>query len=353
VRAASVARGREAPTALPRRDGRPSGRLDLVGVGLLLANVGWAVAASRISGGDPWPFVATLLGAGAAAAVARSLAPAAPWVVPSAVAAAGAVLLVRDPAGVLSEAPRAGPFGFSSITGAFYVQCALGAAMVGAAERAWPVRVPAGAAALGFALVPVATDTRSAAALLGALGAGALLSRGRRVFVVACAVLFVGALGFTLAAGADLSPEGRAGPVAAFAERSLSDRRVGFWRDGLALMLERPVAGVGAGNFGRFSPEARSDPDEPWAHNAFLQRGSEAGAAGFALLLALFLWAFVRLVAAPPTRVAALGAAALGSLAVHACIEHVMERPAVPIAAAALLGTALGYRGGRGRDARA
>jgi len=269
------------------------------------------------------------------------------------VAAAGAFLLVRDPAGVLSEAPRAGPFGFSSITGAFYVQCALGAAMVAAAERTWLVRGLAAAAALGFALVPVATDTRSAAVLLAVLGAGALASRGRRGFVVGCAALFLGALGFALAAGADLSPEGRAGPAAAIGQRYLSDRRVGFWRDGLALMLERPLAGVGAGNFGRFSPEALSDPDEPWAHNAFLERGSEAGVAGFGLLLALFLWAFLRLWAAPASTVAALGAAAFGSLAVHACIEYVMERPAVPIAAAALLGTALGYRGGRGRDARA
>ncbi|MGH7673382.1 MAG: O-antigen ligase family protein [Gemmatimonadales bacterium] len=328
--------------------------LDLVGLALVLANAGWAVGAARISGGDPMPFAWTLLAAGLAAIVARGVGGAAAWLPPTAVAAAGAFLLVQDPAGILTGAPRTGPFGFSSITGAFYAQCAVGAAMVAAVQRTFPARHVAVVAAAGFAFVLIQTDTRSATALLVVLGAATLVARGwdRRAFVLTCSALFVGALGFTLVAGADFSRGPSSGRVADFAQMYLSDRRVGFWRDGLMIMVEHPLAGVGPGNFARFSPEALSDPDEPWAHNAFLQQGSETGVPGFALLLLLFLWAFARLAAARPSATTVLGAVALTSLAVQACIEYVLQRPAVPIAAAALLGSALAERSGRGPDPR-
>jgi metal-dependent HD superfamily phosphatase/phosphodiesterase len=61
------------------------------------------------------------------------------------------------------------------------------------------------------------------------------------------------------------------------------------------------------------------------------------------LLTSVMLWGLSRLLAREALdMIAILGAAGLTMLAVHACIEHVLQRPAVAILAAALLGTAIG-----------
>jgi O-antigen ligase len=110
----------------------------------------------------------------------------------------------------------------------------------------------------------------------------------------------------------------------------------------MVMMRNHPLAGVGPGRFSRFSPTAQSDPDEPWAHNDFLQQGAEAGIPGLVLLTLLFAWGFVRLRARRNDATTVLAAAALAALGIHACIEYVLQRPAVPVITAALLGSALG-----------
>ena len=61
-----------------------------------------------------------------------------------------------------------------------------------------------------------------------------------------------------------------------------------------------------------------------------------------ALLALLFVWGFARLSAgAPPDAVTLLSAASLAALGIHASVDYVMHFPAIPILAAALVGTGL------------
>ena len=67
----------------------------------------------------------------------------------------------------------------------------------------------------------------------------------------------------------------------------------------------------------------------------------ELGWAGLALVVLVFLWGFARLWVHPaPDLVVALGAASLAALGIHASVDYVLHFPAVPLAAAALVGTA-------------
>jgi O-antigen ligase len=319
-------------------------RLDLIGLGLLLCAVGWVALASSSTGASPLAAVALLAGSGAALVVARLAASVGRVLVPVAIVAAAAVLIFRSPDEIFTAVPRAGPFGFSSVTGAFYLQATMAGLMVATGR---PVMLrPAGAvAAVWFALVPVATDTRSSALLL-ILPLAAVLLPGpalKRAFVWLCGGVVLAAVITTTALGLAYSDGRLSDPVDRVVDVTLTERRAGLYRDAIHLLVTHPLVGVGPGRFGELSPVARSDPDEPWAHQEFLQMGAETGVPGLVLLLGLFAWAFVRLAAVrAPDAMVALGAAALGSLAIHACIEYVLQRPAVPLVAAALVGTALG-----------
>jgi hypothetical protein len=55
----------------------------------------------------------------------------------------------------------------------------------------------------------------------------------------------------------------------------------------------------------------------------------------------VFVWGFARLWVHPaPDVMVALGAASLAALGLHACVDYVLHFPAVPLTAAALVGTA-------------
>jgi O-antigen ligase len=284
-----------------------------------------------------------------------------PLVVPGVVVAIGAAVFVAFTDGVLTDAPRSGPFGYSSITGAFFLQCAFGALMLVGGGR-WlllPVGLPAAAL---FGYVTFATETRAAAALL-ALSVPALIARraswARRV-VVGFALLAAAALVVTVVVGATYRGDRRGGPIDDLLEATVTERREALWHDAIDLMRAHPVRGVGPDGFATASPTARSDPDEPWAHNAFLQAGADLGVPGLVLLVALFAWAFARLAqaasrAADSARASsvAVALAALAALAIHGCIEYVLQRPAVPAVTAALVGAALGpFAAGRRSDDR-
>jgi hypothetical protein len=71
--------------------------------------------------------------------------------------------------------------------------------------------------------------------------------------------------------------------------------------------------------------------------------GAETGVPGLLLLLGLFAWAFAARWIRQPNAVTSLAAVALGALGVQACVDCVLHFPAVPIAAAALVGTGQGF----------
>jgi hypothetical protein len=72
-----------------------------------------------------------------------------------------------------------------------------------------------------------------------------------------------------------------------------------------------------------------------------LQQAAEQGVPGALLMAGLASWGFLALAAARrPPPVAAVGAAAFSALVVHASVDYILHFPAVPLAAAALLGAA-------------
>ena len=122
--------------------------------------------------------------------------------------------------------------------------------------------------------------------------------------------------------------------------RALDVRRVVLWHQSLRIIGRRP-GGVGPGRFAEVDHAAQRDADVRWAHNEFLQEGVELGWAGLALLVLVFGWGFARLWVLPaPDIVTALGAASLAALGIHASVDHVLHFPAIPLTAAALVGTA-------------
>jgi O-Antigen ligase len=318
-------------------------RVGLIVVGLLVA---WTAVAAMVAGVAPMPVIGAQVAVVGALVGARLLARWGRWLVPAAAVGVAATIAVMDVNAVFEPAPRSGPFGFSSITGAFFAQAAVAGLMLAVVGAAPLLRLVGALVAGYFALVPLATKTRSATILLIVLSGWALLAtthRRRMVFIRSCRWMIVIAIAGTLLIGAAYTSQADASPLTRLASDVVTARRVALWHDAVVLMVNHPLTGVGPGNFDSFSPVARSDQDEQWAHNEFLQFGAEIGVAGFLLLSAAFVWGISRLLIRHPLdSVAALGAAAVTIVGVHASIEYVLQRPAVPVVAAALLGTAIG-----------
>jgi O-antigen ligase len=349
--------------AVDRASVRATGELrstaiDVAWAVVVLALAAWTLLSARAVDGDAEPIVLTLLGSAAVLLLARFLSSNARPLAAAAIVGVAAALLLGSPASTLSGAPRSGPFGYSSITGAFFAQAAIAALML-AMSRYLAIRVTGVVAAVGFAWVTIATQTRTSAVLLVAVACcllAAIRLRSSRRIVVAFAAIVAAAIVVTIVLGGLYTPD-RSTPLARLVDATLTERRQALWHDALALTARYPILGVGPGRFGVESPVARSDPDAPWAHEEFLQASAEMGVLGGVLLAAVFGLGFARLAVRPNFDASAvLGAASLAVLGVHACIEHILQWPAVPLAAAALVGDGIGpfrfMEHARGRHAR-
>lgn len=120
-----------------------------------------------------------------------------------------------------------------------------------------------------------------------------------------------------------------------------SEERVQLWAAAAGLVADRPLRGVGIGQFadqGFISP----DPDLRWAHHEYLQLAAEGGVVALVLLLALLGWGYMRLglTGVRSSGQAALGAGALTLVALHSTVDHVAHSAAVPLTLAVLLGAA-------------
>jgi O-antigen ligase len=156
-----------------------------------------------------------------------------------------------------------------------------------------------------------------------------------RAVVVVAAALFVGVLIITGVLGS-VYRTGTDGRVA----DALSERRLELWHESVQILGDHPL-GVGPGRYEDVSPTARRDADARWAHNEFLQQGVELGWIGLVLTALFFLWGFARLWVRPaPDVVTALGAASLAALGIHGCVDYIIHFPAVPLAAAVIVGNA-------------
>lgn len=340
-----------APGAAPAVEARPgamrradafSRHLDRAGLAVLGAAVGWTYASSGAAGGDPRPVAALFLACGAAVVAGRFLGRASRTTASALVA--GVVLVVAwwSLGGIL-ELPRRDPLGYSNATAAFFVQATCAALLLAATTRNTAARTLGVLTALAFALLTLRTRSAAGTMLL-ALPVAALAVRSRqalrRVAVGAGGLVLLALAVAILLAAVEPALEG-SGSVPNAVDATLSQLRPALWRDAVGLMAEHPVFGVGPGRFDLERRVAAGDPDARWAHNGFLQQGAEQGALGLAILVLLFLWGAARLQAAAGAGAAtALAAASLTALGIHANVDYVLHFPAVPIAAAALLGIA-------------
>jgi O-antigen ligase len=319
----------------------------MVGLWLAGAAVTWTLVAAASSGGSPGPFVALVLGSAVALVIGWLLCSIRRWLVPAAIVGTAAVLALTTP-DILSGAPLAGPFGYANANGAFFVQAAVAGLMLAAESTATSARVLAVAAAIGFSVVPFVAKSVTSAVLLLVLPLVSLsvsTRAGSRVAVAVSAGLFMAVLVATLVLGSTYAKGDRSRLVDRIVDSTLDERRAALWHEALVMMREHPLTGVGLGGFQALSPTARSDRDARWAHNSYLQQGAETGLIGLVLLVALFIWGFASLGARPTTGLgAALGAAALAALGIHACVDYILHFPAVPITTAALVGFASAAR---------
>jgi O-antigen ligase len=242
---------------------------------------------------------------------------------------------------VTGGGPLAGPFGYRNATAAFFAQAAIAGLMLAVAFREGAARIIAslaGAAVFtAFAWIAFRGSTAGAVTLLVVIVVPLALAgpRGARAGILATSTL----LAVVFAATVFLAVSYRPGRTD-LATRALTERRVILWHESLDLLMTTPF-GVGPGRFREIAPTAIADADAGWSHNEFLQQAAELGWPGLVLTVLLFTWGFVRLWIHPaPDAYVTLGAASLAALGVHACVDYVLHFPAVPLTAAALVGTA-------------
>lgn len=313
----------------------------LSGLLIVMGFLSMAWGAQRWTGASSTPVILLVLAAAAAMVAAAFIGTLHRALVPLVVALtiSSVAYVWRDD---LAGGPLSGPFGYRNAFGALLLQGAIAWLIAGFAMKLPAVTalsvLPAGV--LGVLAVRSSTSTAAGAALVVVLALGLFGRTGLRAAVGVCglatAVVFVA----TIWIGIGYEPGSPAtGLAGRFADSGLTERRIALWHDALAIIAEHP-AGIGHGRFGSTSPTALADRDTVYAHSEILEQGAELGWAGMVLIVLLLAWAFARLAIDPdPDAVTVLAAVALAGLSIHACVDYVWHFPAVPLAAAALVGT--------------
>jgi O-antigen ligase len=321
-----------------------SGHADAIGAVLALGFAIWIAIAAAATHTPAMPILAVVASTAAAYLAGRALTTVWPPVVPMVVVTLVALAFAIHAGEVASGAPLEPPLGYANANAALAVQGAVAAAFVATLARVKGLRVVAGVVALALVALAIASGSRTVAVLLVLAVVPAAVAVARRSVAALAAGAFVVllvAIGATLALG-HLHASGSATAVVRSAERVVSARRVDLWRDAWILLRRHPVTGVGQQRFATESPTARADPDARWAHEEFLQVGAESGVIAAVVLVALFGWAFWRLAPTETSSVVrALGVVSVAAVGLHATIDYVLHFPAVPAAAAALLGAAV------------
>jgi len=315
-------------------------RLDLVGIALIGAIVGWALLVSEAVGGSAEPFIDLTLGVAAVLVVARVL----ERYVPRSAPLLTLCLLTAFFVSAWRRTDSWGnPLGYANASAALAVLALIAALMLALPGSPLVLRVLALPTAGLFAVTPFLLDARAGAILVVAtviaFTIGIMLRWPRSGIVVAGGVVLL-AVGTTSWLGASYDHGSTSTPVEV-ADTSLSEARLNLWHDALQIAADHPWIGVGWGRFQTTSPLASSDEDLRWAHNEFLQQAAESGLPGLLLTVALFGWAFARLYVSRNTNaMATLGAIALAAAGIAGSVDYVLRFPAVSLAAAALVGAA-------------
>jgi O-antigen ligase len=320
---------------------RPGWSLLGLAITLGLLTVAWIVQARTGAASAP---VILLVAASAGAFVAAAVVGLAHRAIAPLLVAIAVSWVAYDWRADLTGGPLSGPFGYRNAFGALLLQGALAWLLAGFGFTHPLIRALSAipAAVLGF--LAVRSSAATAAGLVLVLVALLSLAgrAGARAAVVLCGLATAAFLASTLWLGAVYEPgRPQAGIAARVADAGITERRLTLWHDALAIAADQP-AGIGHGQFGRTSPTALEDRDTIYAHNEFLEQAAELGWAGMVLTVLLVAWLFLRLAITPGAdAVTALSAVALAGLAIHGSVDYVWHFPAVPLAAAALIGTGL------------
>lgn len=300
----------------------------------------WGLVSSLATNSDPTHLLVMLAALVVGAVAGRWL----PDIMPMIVVGVTLGLVVLNPFEFISRDPSGFPFGYANAKGAYLVQAAAAALLVTRTNRS-PGLMSAGLTiAAAFAALPLLFDS-IAAGMLGlavlaiGLATASLMRVHARVLGIVLGTIFLVALSTTLL----IASSGRNSPAAVgeVVGDTVGERRQILWTDAMSAMSHNPVLGVGPGNFESVSALARTEEDVRWVPSAFLEQGAEIGVPGLVLMVAIFVWAFARLLASDgPGPVTAIGFAALFAIAMHACMDYVLHYPAVPMAAGVLFGSA-------------
>jgi O-antigen ligase len=304
----------------------------------------WLLVTGAADHGSVWAAPALVLVSGLTVGACWMVSARRPVLVPAIVVGVATALILADPGSFLHYSALLGPFGYANATAAFFAQAAVAAVMLAAVSRWVPARVAGVVGTVVFVSVVAVTRSWTAIVLLPSLILLALAltrARGSRTAVAVCGCLAGAVLTATILIGAWGGGSG-GGTVDRIVRSTISEDRVALWHDALTIVAREPFLGVGVGGFATTSDTASADLDLRWAHNEFLQTAAEAGLVGFVLLIAVFVWGFYGLWAAPSHVITALAAAALALLAIHASVDHVLRVPGVALVGSAVLGVGLG-----------
>lgn len=129
----------------------------------------------------------------------------------------------------------------------------------------------------------------------------------------------------------------------------LSERRIELWRDAERLGRVHPVFGVGPGRFRIVSPISRYDKDTRAAHSQLLEQAAETGLVGGLLLLGLALAVLLGITAAS-SKAGLVAVAAWTAFCLHTEVDYVADFVWVVVPAGLVAG--LGSSGQHGSPSR-
>lgn len=318
--------------------GKPSLRLDLLGVAIAAGLATWLAVAGLVSGGNPGPASALVLAAAIATVVSGRWSRRHPLPFPATVAALPLLALV-----VRRSSPlEGGILEYSNSSAALYFIAACGAVAAGLAvgrpiwRGAWYL------VAVTWALLPWKIGAHAAAILTLALPVAVMAVRSgrgaRRVVLTGAVAAAAGLVAATAMGVSHYRPGSGATAFDRWFDDALSEVRVVYWGESIELALRHPLTGVGPGRFHEESPTALERNDPSGSHNEYLQVAAESGIPGGLLMLGLVGWSFLYLWRSCNRPSCVPAAVALGGVALHANIDFIWHFPEVPMAVAMLVG---------------
>jgi hypothetical protein len=313
-------------------------RIDVVGLVLFAALIGWAWWASQRQDADAGPLLWMLVGMAVVAALGRwatffhGTAPAAAIAIGVAVYAISTGDVPPHGLGTVAPAEAAGAL-FATATGAAglvtlrltstWPRLAFGLLTVALAALTWTSGSLGASAIAGFVLL----------ATVAYLAIG--LKEPRWVVVWPALVAILALLG-TISYGlvVPVGDEGFLRPNPTLHER---------WSTAVDVASEHPISGVGVGATGQQAVALADGPG--WARHEPLQFAAETGVVGGLLLLVLLGWVLTWIAQRGWRPGSAIAGAVIAGSVAHACFQPIWHTPAVPLVLAALAGTAT-LRGG-------